>query len=496
MLQLDFTPLTRISLFHIYIKIHKAWNTPDDIKGRPIVSSINSPTYFPSKYLDKILQPLIKLLPTNLKDTTTLLLLLYERKFDPNIWFLTADVTALYPSIDIKDALIVIKELLMKYKDVHIPEISTENGINFIIELMKLVLDNNYVEFGDRMWLQIQGTAMGTPFAVVFANLYMTALHMKTLDLCKTMILMDINPFTYCYPPLHSNTYPIQLEFTLDEDFCFRLSDKSKTDYPDLSEDDLKPPDDYEYKPYSDPLEFQRFIDDIFSLWENCFAALIYITILNTLKSTIKLTYDISFSEGVMMEMRVYKGENFNDDTGFDLSNENTLDIELFQKKENLFLHLPYLSYHATYEKVVLQRRTAFRKFNTSDYNFRKYDDKYYNELIARGYPPTLLVKWFNTQLDRKEIILKLQTKATVANLLDNNLLILPILRCERNNKIAYNKIYKIPQILRNRYNKFGKNTLPQYITVSKSYAPKLAAKICSSKMKTVFTDDDIRNFD
>jgi hypothetical protein len=197
-----------------------------------------------------------------------------------------------------------------------------------------------------------------------------------------------------------------------------------------------------------------------------------------------------------MMEMRVYKGENFNDDTGFDLSNENTLDIELFQKKENLFLHLPYLSYHATYEKVVLQRRTAFRKFNTSDYNFRKYDDKYYNELIARGYPPTLLVKWFNTQLDRKEIILKLQTKATVANLLDNNLLILPILRCERNNKIAYNKIYKIPQILRNRYNKFGKNTLPQYITVSKSYAPKLAAKICSSKMKTVFTDDDIRNFD
>jgi hypothetical protein len=149
MLQLEYTPLTRISLFHIYIKIHKAWNTHDNIKGRPIVSSINSPTYFPSKYLDKKLQPLIKLLPTNLKDTTTLLLLLYERKFDPNIWFLTADVTALYLCIDIKDALVVIKELLLEYRDVHIPEISTENKINFFIELMKLVLDNNYVEFGD-----------------------------------------------------------------------------------------------------------------------------------------------------------------------------------------------------------------------------------------------------------------------------------------------------------------------------------------------------------
>jgi hypothetical protein len=99
----------------------------------------------------------------------------------------------------------------------------------------------------------------------------------------------------------------------------------------------------------------------IFSQWDNCFAALIYITILNTLKANIKLTYNISFTVGIMMEIKVFKGDNFNDDTGFDLSTENTLDIETFQKPTNLFLHLPYQSYHESYEKVVLQRRTSFR---------------------------------------------------------------------------------------------------------------------------------------
>lgn len=75
------------------------------------------------------------------------------------------------------------------------------------------------------------------------------------------MMLANINPFFYCYPPLYSNAYPIQLEFTLDENLCFRLSNKSKVDYPNLSEEALKPPDDYDYEHYSDPLGFQRFIE-------------------------------------------------------------------------------------------------------------------------------------------------------------------------------------------------------------------------------------------
>lgn len=83
---------------------------------------------------------------------------------------------------------------------------------------------------------------------------------------------------------------------------------------------------------------------------------------MNSLKATIKLTYDIAFNEGIMMEMRIFKCDNFTDDTGFSPSTENTLDRELYQKKENLFLHLPYMSYHASYEKVILQRRTSFPK--------------------------------------------------------------------------------------------------------------------------------------
>jgi hypothetical protein len=101
----------------------------------------------------------------------------------------------------------------------------------------------------------------------------------------------------------------------------------------------------------------------------------------------------------------------------------------------------------------------------------------------------------FSLQLNHREIMLKLQTEVTIAKSLDKNLLLLPILRCTRNNNIPYNKIYKIPHILSNKRNKLGKHILPQHITLSKTFAPKLAARLCSSRMKAVFTDDDIRNF-
>ena len=41
------------------------------------------------------------------------------------------------------------------------------------VELLEWVLTNNFIVFGDTYWLQIKGTAMGTPVAVTFANIYL-----------------------------------------------------------------------------------------------------------------------------------------------------------------------------------------------------------------------------------------------------------------------------------------------------------------------------------
>jgi hypothetical protein len=493
MLRLEYTNLTRISCMHIYPKIHKPHATPDDIKGRPIVSSINSPTYWPSKYLDKILQPLIKILPTNLKDTMTLMLLLNNRQFSNDIFFLTADVSALYPSIDINDALIEIRLLLLDNLYKNIDKLKTITDVDMIIDLMELVLNENYVEFGDRMWLQIQGTAMGTPFAVVFANLYMTALHLKCLKLCNTM--KYINPFAYCYPPLNSDKYKKQLEFFIDpEDLCFRLSDKSKLDYPDLLESDLTAPVDYEYEPYSDPLEFQRFIDDIFSLWNDCYSALIYITILNTLRPTIKLTYDISYDFGIMMDMKVFKGYNFYDDS-FD-DEEGQLDFELYQKETNLFQHLPYQSYHESYKSIITAERTRYCLLCSSPITFDLKDTSYRQQLIDRGYPDVLLKKWFSIKLNRNELITQLIYKRENPKNKELDMLILPTLRCERNTALKFHNLYKIPSSLRNKISdKYGKKVFHSRIMISKKYGKNLADLFCSSKVKATFTNIDIDKY-
>jgi hypothetical protein len=42
-----------------------------------------------------------------------------------------------------------------------------------IIQGLKVILKNNYFEFGDSRWLQLQGTAMGTSVAPAFASLYL-----------------------------------------------------------------------------------------------------------------------------------------------------------------------------------------------------------------------------------------------------------------------------------------------------------------------------------
>jgi hypothetical protein len=48
------------------------------------------------------------------------------------------------------------------------------------------VLTNNYFIFGDTIWHQKKGTAMGTPLAVVFANIYLVVLEYDCFEKCKT----------------------------------------------------------------------------------------------------------------------------------------------------------------------------------------------------------------------------------------------------------------------------------------------------------------------
>jgi hypothetical protein len=50
-------------------------------------------------------------------------------------------------------------------------QLYSPDEISFLVDLLNWVLTNNYLEYDNQIYLQISGTAMGTPVAVAYSNL-------------------------------------------------------------------------------------------------------------------------------------------------------------------------------------------------------------------------------------------------------------------------------------------------------------------------------------
>mmetsp|Transcript_13423 Transcript_13423/g.32329 ORF Transcript_13423/g.32329 Transcript_13423/m.32329 type:complete len:711 (-) Transcript_13423:1443-3575(-) len=149
--------------FYALAKIHKSpWKT------RPIVSVSGSLLYGVGKWLDQQLQPIIRKLPTYLSSS-------FQLKSDLDkmagtsflrMSLFTGDVVAMYPSINLNDAFVRIRDFL-RHSDLC-------EGIHAspIMDALELIMRRNCFRFGDTYWLQKDGTAMGTPPAPSFATLY------------------------------------------------------------------------------------------------------------------------------------------------------------------------------------------------------------------------------------------------------------------------------------------------------------------------------------
>ena len=101
---------SRLSVFYTLPKVHKTLIPP--IPGRPIVSSNGTIRYHTSVYLDKELQPVLKLLPTVCTSARHILRDMNDRTYPINSVILCADVTALYPNIPIQLGLATVRSVL------------------------------------------------------------------------------------------------------------------------------------------------------------------------------------------------------------------------------------------------------------------------------------------------------------------------------------------------------------------------------------------------
>ena len=143
-------------------KVHKQGHP-----GRPLVSSIHSPTSKISEYVDFHLQPYTKTIKSHLKDTKHFLTELDKvtASTSKDSYLVTLDVRSLYTNIPNEEGINVITNLLRR---------SQSKVTTVITAFLWLILTLNNFIFNGNNYLQILGVAMGTKCAVIYANLFMS----------------------------------------------------------------------------------------------------------------------------------------------------------------------------------------------------------------------------------------------------------------------------------------------------------------------------------
>jgi len=237
----------KISKFELIIKIHK---TP--ITGRPIVNNISSPTYYTSKHLHDLLFPLLHLIPSYIQDSNVLVLKLNNLKLPDDAQLFTADVDSLYPSIPIQIAITYVKRFLIRFKEHH------KLNIEYILDLLSWVLNNNFLYFNNNYYLQILGIAMGTPVAVVLANIFLAVLESDIYDSLIT---------NHFYPPIM----------------------------------------------------LYRYIDDLIGIFYDNQSREKFIYLYNNSINTIKLTHNIDNKKQIFLDLCIFKGKNYDSSKCLDI---------------------------------------------------------------------------------------------------------------------------------------------------------------------------------
>ena len=127
-----------------------------------------------SKYVNYHLQPIVKEIPSYVKDTQDFLKKLEKVNDIPQESLLvTLDVKSLYTNISNNEGIRAVKESYEKYKE---KTVSTKVIIKTFLSLILTM--NNFV-FNCTHYLQTMGCAMGTVCAAPYANISMANVEAK-----------------------------------------------------------------------------------------------------------------------------------------------------------------------------------------------------------------------------------------------------------------------------------------------------------------------------
>ena len=149
--------------------------------GRPtIVGGPNHPTMPLSQLISVILKPFLIHIKCYVKDKLDFLRKCSRKNNDTTI-LVTFDIKRLYTSIPHDYGLETISFMTEKHPD----SLHSRFSKGFVLESIKIILENNNCTFNDEFYRQISGTAMGTIFAPTYATLTMGYFEVHFYNICE-----------------------------------------------------------------------------------------------------------------------------------------------------------------------------------------------------------------------------------------------------------------------------------------------------------------------
>jgi len=152
----------RLPIFYGLPKVHK---TPFSL--RPVVSTTNSLLAIVSTWLDYKMKTLLPYVQSYIKNSMSVIQDLKQLQIPDNALLFAADAVSMYTNIDTQQAILSMRSFIHDNAN----NIPNDFPTTLFLQLLEIVMTNNIFSFDDTYWLQLTGTAMGTPAACSYATI-------------------------------------------------------------------------------------------------------------------------------------------------------------------------------------------------------------------------------------------------------------------------------------------------------------------------------------
>ena len=178
---------------NVYMKMP----APTDLPFRFITAGPSSPTSKLSEFLDILLKPFLVIIPSYIRDTTDFLNKMpnFTEEEIKDIIIVTCDVRDMYSNITQALGLKAVRYWVTNFPHL----LHKRFDVDFVVDALKLVLDNSHFIFNDQCYNLICGTATGTTVAPTYANLTMGFLEVELYNKVFEKYGQVVHDFIKCY---------------------------------------------------------------------------------------------------------------------------------------------------------------------------------------------------------------------------------------------------------------------------------------------------------